>query len=264
METPYIPTCLSLSMQCPTNAQSLGSNVGSNTKPIKIVNGQAVAVTNDLMTLDTAQTITGRKTWYADNYSQGPVIKSGRTTVNQNIGGLSYLDGSDKETCQNWVSINRSYTTLLRNENNQESKFIQSIDSSGAGSLSLTDVNGTQNVMKMEVVNIANYPAAIEITGIGTKLANCKYCILDWHDSRFASMHISTILTGQSGGYSYNSALAIYEFNQEITPYSIGVRVLNSSANKIEVMAKAVNLSTGVWSSYLSLMIIEKITFIYA
>lgn len=32
-----------------TNASNVGGNVGSDTKPIKIVNGQAVAVNNDLI-----------------------------------------------------------------------------------------------------------------------------------------------------------------------------------------------------------------------
>lgn len=50
-------------MQCPTNAQSLGSSVGSDTKPVKIVNGVAVAVTNDLLTSlpsGDSQKVTGR------------------------------------------------------------------------------------------------------------------------------------------------------------------------------------------------------------
>ena len=50
-------------MQCPTNAQSLGSNVGSDTKPIKIVNGQAVAVTNTLVDTTSDQVIGGYKTF---------------------------------------------------------------------------------------------------------------------------------------------------------------------------------------------------------
>ena len=50
-------------MQCPTNAQSLGSDVGSDTKPIKIVNGQAVAVTNTLVDTTSNQVIGGYKTF---------------------------------------------------------------------------------------------------------------------------------------------------------------------------------------------------------
>ena len=46
------------------------SNAGSDTKPIKIVNGEAVAVTNDLVTTDTAQSITGKKT-YVQNSNGG-------------------------------------------------------------------------------------------------------------------------------------------------------------------------------------------------
>ena len=48
-----------------TNAQYLGntsSNVGDDTKPIKIVNGQALAVTNDLQTKLTSQDITNQVT----------------------------------------------------------------------------------------------------------------------------------------------------------------------------------------------------------
>ena len=46
------------------------SNTGTDTKPIKIVNGEAVAVTNDLVTTDTAQSITGKKT-YVQNTNGG-------------------------------------------------------------------------------------------------------------------------------------------------------------------------------------------------
>ena len=52
-----------------TNATYLGSgsaSAGSNLKPIKIVNGQAVAVANDLVDVSSAQTITGKKTMMAD------------------------------------------------------------------------------------------------------------------------------------------------------------------------------------------------------
>ena len=52
-----------------TNATYLGStstSVGSNLKPIKIVNGKPVSVANDLVDVSSAQTITGKKTILAD------------------------------------------------------------------------------------------------------------------------------------------------------------------------------------------------------
>lgn len=65
-------------------------SIGSDVKPIKIVNGQAVAVTNDLVNVSSAQTITGLKTINVPNNSTGQFIKNTRIVFqNANIPDIS-------------------------------------------------------------------------------------------------------------------------------------------------------------------------------
>ena len=62
-----------------TNTTYIGNNttnIGTDTKPIKIVNGVATAVTNDLVDVSSAQSIGGRKTFTArmTRYGDSPAI----------------------------------------------------------------------------------------------------------------------------------------------------------------------------------------------
>lgn len=116
-----------------------GTPTSGSTRPI--TSGGVYSALGDYVTKGTTQTITGRKTWYSDNYSQGPVIKSGRTTVNQNIGGFSFLDGNDKESCQTWVSKNRAFQVLMRNESDQTVTMKYKIDQNGTGCLETQNIN---------------------------------------------------------------------------------------------------------------------------
>lgn len=127
----------------------------------------------------------------------------------------------------------------------------------------ISGVYSSKQIPRMEVVDIANYPATLEITGIGTKLANCKYCQLYWHDTRIPSYHAITTLPGQSGGYSTGISPATYELTQGGGVFFIGVYVQNVSANKIAVSAKWARISDNVWGDYLQYMVFEKIVFYY-
>lgn len=88
----------------PTNALTVtgtvdpGSvTVGSNLKPVKLVNGVATAVDNDLVDTKSTQTITGVKTLNSQNFTSFSV-RSARTSGN--IGGMNFVQGNDVTTGQ--------------------------------------------------------------------------------------------------------------------------------------------------------------------
>lgn len=86
-------------MKCPTNANGVvtkigTSSVGTDLKPIKLVNGVPTAVTNDLVSTTGAQTIAGTKTFYSTGFTE-IAIKTTRTDATQNIGGLHFINGNN-------------------------------------------------------------------------------------------------------------------------------------------------------------------------
>lgn len=95
-------------MQCPTNAQSLGSNVGSDTKPIKIVNGQAVAVADDLVSTSGNQTIAGQKTF--TNYTKFNEIALDNNAMTS---AYYYSDSSGGRWCQRVNNSTSDRTALF-------------------------------------------------------------------------------------------------------------------------------------------------------
>jgi len=99
-----------------TNATYLGSssaNVGDDLKPIKIVNGQAVAVTNDLLDVSSAQNITGVKTFKA-NVNIGEVGNAKNVTMvgDLTITGNITQNGSSYETHAEQVFTTDDYITM--------------------------------------------------------------------------------------------------------------------------------------------------------
>ena len=68
----------------PTNASKTGGTVGTDLKPIKLVNGVPTAVTNDLVDTASQQNIGGNKTFTGNIYSQGAIVV-GDSTHNGNI-----------------------------------------------------------------------------------------------------------------------------------------------------------------------------------
>lgn len=231
-------------------------NVPTEDSQAVITSGGVYDALEDYVTKDTAQTINGNKTFTS-------VTKFNDITLDNNAKTYLYAqsDNSGIRSCNradNTTSDRRALFEILSNNDGSIQMRLQKRTVANDTYL------GGDFVSRMEVVDIANYPAGIEKTGIGTKLATCKYCILDWHDSRATTMHISTLLTGQGDGYSFGTSFAIYEFNQETTPFMIGIRVLYTSANRIDVVAKSCDLINGTWYNYLGYMNFEKITFIYA
>lgn len=82
-----------------TNAVYLGSvssNVGTDTKPVKIVNGQAVAVTYDLVTLSTEQIINAKKT-FTQNVKMGSTLTI-TSYMDSSIGAINMLIGEHQTT----------------------------------------------------------------------------------------------------------------------------------------------------------------------
>lgn len=117
-----------------------------------------------------------------------------------------------------------------------------------------------------ETVTINAMAGTHTITSIGTKLANCKYAILNWHDTRKTDCHTATVLSGQAGGYSTGFTMANYEFAYSGTIYYIGISVQNYSANTIVMATQAVKNTDASWGAhgtYNSYMYIESITFVY-
>ena len=105
-----------------TNAAYLGSssaNVGGDLKPIKIVNGQAQAVTNDLVDVSSAQNITGAKTFKA-NVAIGEVgdaknltqVGNFNITGNVNVTGNITQNGSSYETHAEQIFSTKDYINL--------------------------------------------------------------------------------------------------------------------------------------------------------
>ena len=172
-----------------------------------------------------------------------------------------YSDGSGVRSCNradNTTSDRRALLEILSNNDGSVQLRLQK----------RTVANDTylsgDFVSRMEVVDLTNSSASIQKTGIGTKLTNCKYCILDWHDIRQPLYHISTVLTGQSGGYSAGTSLAPQESVNDGPVYFIWITAQNTSVNQIDLYAKSVNLSSS-WGNYITyFMVLEKITFIYA
>lgn len=78
-----------------TNTQYLGSassNVGDNTHPIKIVNGVAVVIPNEFVTIDTIQTITAKKRF---NSSTLTIYKNTNIASNPSSYDACYLQFDD-------------------------------------------------------------------------------------------------------------------------------------------------------------------------
>lgn len=88
-------------------------NIGGDLKPIKIVNGQAVAVTNDLMDLSSAQDVTGIKSFKA-NVNIGEVGSAKNLTIvgDLNITGNITQNGSSYETHAEQVFTTDDYITM--------------------------------------------------------------------------------------------------------------------------------------------------------
>lgn len=116
-----------------------------------------------------------------------------------------------------------------------------------------------------ETIDLSSYSAGnnIDITGIGTKLTNCKYAILYWHDSRQTSYHMSDIFPGQTGGYGVALNVATYEYVINTNVYIIGTNIQNVSANRIIIKSKFGNIGSNSWGDYNSYLILEKIVFVY-
>lgn len=98
------------------NATYLGSssaNVGGDLKPIKIVNGQAQAVTYDLVDVSSAQNITGVKTFKA-NVNIGEVGNAKNVTMvgDLTITGNITQNGSSYETHAEQVFTTDDYITM--------------------------------------------------------------------------------------------------------------------------------------------------------
>ena len=79
-------------MRGQTNASNIGGTVGSNTKPIMIVNGVAIAVPNEFVTLNTIQTITAKKRF---NSSTLTVYKNTNIASNPSSYDACYLQFDD-------------------------------------------------------------------------------------------------------------------------------------------------------------------------
>ena len=127
-----------------------------------------------------------------------------------------------------------------------------------------TALNGKQPINETVVVN--SMAGTINIAYIGTKLANCKYAILKWHDTRNTDYHTATVIAGQSGGCSTGFAMANYEFEHSNTVYYIGISIQNYSTNVIVLSAQAIKNTDASWGShgtYNTYMYIEDITFVY-
>lgn len=87
-------------MKGATNAMTIGGTVGSDTKPIKIVDGQAVAVTNVLVDVVSNQTIDGNKKF----------VKPISLNDNGEISGSHY--GSNPAIYQTWLTATSGNTTV--------------------------------------------------------------------------------------------------------------------------------------------------------
>ena len=127
-----------------------------------------------------------------------------------------------------------------------------------------TALAGKQTINETVTINAA--AGTINITGIGTKLANCKYAILHWHDTRKADIHTATVLSGQAGGFSTGFTMANYEFAYSSTIYYVGISAQNHSANDIIISAQAIKNTDASWGThgtYNTYMYIEGITFVY-
>jgi len=74
-----------------TNASNIGGTVGSDTKPIKIVNGVATAVTYTLLTDATAQNIT------ADKYFVGSHLRFRKDNADNRPGTIYKTNDTDVE-----------------------------------------------------------------------------------------------------------------------------------------------------------------------
>lgn len=97
-------TDLLLAAKADTTALTDGSvtklgtaDLGTDTKPIKLVAGVPTAVTNDLVDTNSAQTIEGVKTFNSTGFTE-VVVRSNRTSGN--IGGLTYKDGNNNAVGQ--------------------------------------------------------------------------------------------------------------------------------------------------------------------
>ena len=80
---------------------STSNNVGTDTKPIKLVNGVPTAVTNDLVDTATAQTITGYKTVSVPNSINGMIFTNQRVIFkNPDLAGITSTSGLQDATTQ--------------------------------------------------------------------------------------------------------------------------------------------------------------------
>ena len=231
-------------------------NIPTEDSQAVITSGGVYDALGDYVTKDTAQTITAVKTHTSltkfhdialDNDSKAYLY--------------TYSDGTGVRSCNradNTTSDRRALLEILSNNDGSVQLRLQK------RTVSTDTYLDGDFVSRMEVVDIANYPASIQKTGIGTKLAQCKYAILDWHDTRQASYHVSTILTGQSGGFCLGSTLAPQEAVTSGQIYVLTISVQNTGANQINISAKWGKVSDNSWGDYLMYMVFEKITFIYA
>lgn len=103
-------------------------NIGSDTKPIKVVNGVATAVTNGLVDTTSNQVITGLKTFF--NGAHQIIVKNGQMNINQRPN--TYL-----------------YSELLFTDTNDSPfvKFRATMDAEGSRRLevSIVDISGTDH-----------------------------------------------------------------------------------------------------------------------
>ena len=231
-------------------------NVPTEDSQAVITSGGVYDALGDYVTKGTAQTVSGNKTFTSlTKFNDIALDNDAKTYL------YEYSDSSGVRSCNradNTTSDRRALLEILSNNDGSVQMRLQKRTVADDTYL------GSDFVSRMEVVDIANYPASIQKTGIGTKLAQCKYAILDWHDTRQASYHVSTVLTGQSGGFCLGSALAPQEAVTSGNIYVLTISVQNTGANQINISAKWGKVSDNSWGDYLMYMVFEKITFIYA
>ena len=117
-------------MKGTTNASNIGGTVGTDTKPIKIVDGKAVAVSNNLVSTQGDQTINGWLT--LGNNNNGGQLNIGRFGAlyeNHNL-STTYMLLSSVNSTTGYQA--RLVLAVLNDANNTCTLSIQKLDNNGA------------------------------------------------------------------------------------------------------------------------------------